>query len=137
MIKKVNLEDKYNQIPEQKQELIIQKKMAQYTLQYLDDKEDKDWLENERLKNLYTKLNIDLKALAQELDETKESDGLLKHYQEVYLEILEHQRKKLNEINLRTEFDEELIRKYLALIDLEEFRLRERIVQEEIVTVKP
>ena len=95
-----------------------------------------DWIENDRLKNLHTKLNIDLKALAQELDETKESDGLLKHYQEIYLEILGHQRKKLNEMNHRTEFDEELIRKYLALIDMEEFRLHERMIQEEVTLMK-
>jgi CPA1 family monovalent cation:H+ antiporter len=33
-------------------------------------------------------------------------------------------------INHRAEFDEDLIRKYLSLIDLEEYKLREKIVQE-------
>jgi CPA1 family monovalent cation:H+ antiporter len=32
-------------------------------------------------------------------------------------------------MNHRAEFDEELIRKYLALIDLEEYKLREKIVE--------
>ena len=31
----------------------------------------------------------------------------------VYLELLDHQRKLLNTINHRAEFDEDLIRKYL------------------------
>jgi CPA1 family monovalent cation:H+ antiporter len=36
----------------------------------------------------------------------------------------------LIEMNRRDEFDEELIRKYLALIDLEEFKVRGKIIQE-------
>lgn len=39
--------------------------------------------------------------------------------------MLEQQRKLLNEMNHRAEFDEDLIRKYLSLIDLEEIKLRE------------
>jgi monovalent cation/hydrogen antiporter len=34
------------------------------------------------------------------------------------------------EMNRRAEFDEELIRKYLALIDLEEIKLREKWFEE-------
>jgi CPA1 family monovalent cation:H+ antiporter len=33
-------------------------------------------------------------------------------------------------MNHRAEFDEELIRKYLSLIDLEEFKIREKILRE-------
>ena len=32
-------------------------------------------------------------------------------------------------MNHRAEFDEELIRKYLSLIDLEEFKIREKLIQ--------
>src|SRR5207253_6490000 len=42
VIKMVKLEDKYNLIPLRKQEMIIQKKMAQYSLQYLEEKYGKD-----------------------------------------------------------------------------------------------
>ena len=34
------------------------------------------------------------------------------------------------EMNRRAEFDEELIRKYLALIDMEEFKIREKNFEE-------
>jgi CPA1 family monovalent cation:H+ antiporter len=47
----------------------------------------------------------------------------------VYLELLEQQRKLLNEMNRSAEFDEELIRKYLSLIDMEEFKIREKQLQ--------
>jgi len=33
-------------------------------------------------------------------------------------------------MNRRAEFDEELIRKYLSLIDLEEFKIREKQIME-------
>ena len=48
---------------------------------------------------------------------------------DVYLELLEHQRNLLNKMNHRAEFDEDLIRKYLTLIDLDEFKIREKIIR--------
>lgn len=131
VIRKVKLEDRFTLIPEQKQEIIIQKKIAQDSLKYLDDKYGEDSTKNEHLHNLNARFKIDLKHLNQELektDNTKESP--LKNFQQVYLEILEHQRKLLDEMNHKAEFDEELIRKYLSLIDLEELKVREKISQQ-------
>lgn len=42
-----------------------------------------------------------------------------------YLKVLKRQRNMLHKINQHIEIDKDLIRKYLALIDGEEFRLRE------------
>ncbi|MGZ8558206.1 MAG: hypothetical protein ACXWWC_07735 [Chitinophagaceae bacterium] len=86
--------------------------------------------DNEHLNNLQARLKIDLNLLNQETentDRTNETDH--KNHQSIYLELSEHQRKLLNEMNRRAEFDEELIRKYHALTDLEEFRIREKILQ--------
>ena len=44
--------------------------------------------------------------------------------------MLEHQRKLLREVNHRAEFNEELVRKYLSLVDLEELKIRNKILQE-------
>jgi CPA1 family monovalent cation:H+ antiporter len=72
-----------------------------------------------------------MKFFGQELERTENvKENTLRDYQQVYLELLEQQRKLLDEMNHRAEFDEDLIRKYLALIDLEEFKLREKIVPE-------
>jgi CPA1 family monovalent cation:H+ antiporter len=54
----------------------------------------------------------------------------VKDFQHVYLEMLEQQRKTLQAINHKTEFDEDLIRKYLTLIDMEEFKVREKLNEE-------
>ena len=60
-------------------------------------------------------------------EEMTNANNKLKSNQLIYFELLEQQRKLLDEMNHRAEFDEELIRKYLALIDLEEYKLRERL----------
>lgn len=129
MVRKVKPEEKNTAIPEHRQELIIQKKIAQYSLQYLEERFGQDWLQNEHLNNLHARLTIDLKFFNQQLEDLNNTkENVLRDYQLIYLDILEQQRKLLNEMNRRTEFDEELIRKYLSLVDLEEFKLREKLV---------
>ena len=131
LIRKVNLEDRFGLIPEPKQEIIIQNKIAKYSLQYLEDKHGEVLHKNEFLGNLFTRLKIDLRFLNPEIEETDNTkENPLKNYQGIYLQLLDHQRKLLKEMNRRAEFNEELIRKYLSLIDLEEFKIREKIIQE-------
>jgi monovalent cation/hydrogen antiporter len=128
LIRNVKMEDRFSPMPERKQEIIIQKKIAQYTLQYLEENLGKKGPQNERLKNLHARLHIDLDHLNRELDTNDDgNENTLKDYNLFYLKLLEHQRKILNEMNRRTEFDEDLIRKYLSLIDLEEHKLREKL----------
>jgi CPA1 family monovalent cation:H+ antiporter len=76
-------------------------------------------------------LNIDLKIFDEQINkENHTEDNVLRDFQVTYLEMLEAQRKFLTEVNHRTEYDEEMIRKYLALIDLEELKVREKILGE-------
>ncbi len=85
-------------------------------------------MQNEHLNNLLERLQIDLNFFQRDLEEIiHTTENVRANYQRVYLEMLEHQRKLLYEMNRRAEFDEELIRKYLSLIDLEEFKLREKL----------
>jgi Na+/H+ antiporter len=129
VIRKLNPEDKYTGIPENKQEMIIQKKIAQASLQLLEEKYGAKWVGNDHLDNLYAKLKIDLNFFNDKLEfKNDRKNNPLKDYQAVYLEILEEQRSLLNRMNNRAEFDEELIRKYLSFVDIEEMKLRERLI---------
>ena len=131
VIRKLRLPDKDNVIPEHKQETIIQKKMAQYTLQYINEKYGEALPGNEHLNNLLARLKIDMKFLEEEFETTDHTnENALRNFQRIYLDLLEHQRKLLSEMNLRSEFDEELIRKYLTLLDIEEFKTREKLIHE-------
>ncbi|HKV34672.1 MAG TPA: Na+/H+ antiporter [Pyrinomonadaceae bacterium] len=126
VIRKIKPEDKYTTISEHEQELIIQKKIAEASLRFLTQKYGRERAQNEHLRNLFAKLQSDLRSLDGEVQ--KPNGSSLAEYEEVYLELLEQRRSLLNEMNRSNEFDEELIRKYLTLIDFEEFELREKHV---------
>ena len=131
VIRKLKLEDRPNIIPEQEQELIIQKKIAKASLQLLEEKYDSERKLNEHLNNLFARLQLDMDFYQQDLKELVDStDNKIINFQKIYLELLDRQRQMLTEMNRKDEFDEELIRKYLGLIDMEEFKIREKQLQD-------
>jgi CPA1 family monovalent cation:H+ antiporter len=128
LIRKLKPTDKFALIPEHKQEKIIQKKIAWVSLKLLAEKYNKEHPQNPYLDNLSARLKMEMDYFNREIEEIANADGhFLKDFQLIYLELLDNQRKLLTEMNRREEFDEELIRKYLSLIDLEEFKLREKL----------
>lgn len=130
IIQKVKPEDR-NPMTEQEQELVIQKKMAKASIQLLEEKYDGDRKQNEHLDNLFSRLQLDLNFLQQDLKELNKATGnSFVDFKHIYLEVLERQRQLLIDMNRHSEFDEDLIRKYLALIDLEEYKIREKILYE-------
>ena len=127
VIRKVKLEDRYTTIPEQQQEIIIQKKIAQSSLQFLKEKYGEAHLANEHFQNLVARLQLEFNFFQQNLDERNHKTAEARNlFQRIYLEMLDQQRRLLYEMNHRAEFDEELIRKYLSLVDLEELKIREK-----------
>ena len=127
VIRRVKPDDKYSSISEHDQELIIQKKIAKASLRFLEQKRGNERVQNELLENLFRRLQIDLNSLEEELEEsTRAENHSTKNYRSIYLELLKQQRQLLSEMNHSAEIDEELIRKYLGLIDLEEFKIREK-----------
>ena len=129
LIRQVKPEDRFTVIPAQKQEMIIQKKIAHRSLLYLREKYGNNMVRNEHLDNLLDRLEIDLNFFQQDPEEIKSSDGnTLSNYQRIYLDLLDQQRKLLYEMNHREEFSEDVIRKYLSLIDIEEYKVRENLL---------
>ena len=131
LIRKINLADRFTFIPEQQQELIIQKKLSMASLQLLEEQYGGEREQNEHLNNLFARLQIDLNFFQQDLEElSKTTENKLTSFHRIYLKLLERQRKLLYDMNRRAEFDEDVIRKYLSLIDLEEFKIREKLLEE-------
>jgi Na+/H+ antiporter len=126
LIRKLNLPDR-NAIPAEKQELIIQKKMSLISRNHLHE-HHAEKLSDKHLENLVARLELDVMRFEEAIakSETTHTNPLAE-FGAVYLEVLEAQRKLLNEMNRKMEFDEELIRKYLSLIDLEEHKIREKM----------
>ena len=131
LIRKIKLKDKKGTMTQHDQELIIHKKITQSSLQFMEEKRHEDWPLNEYLDNLYQRLKIELNVFNQEFEELNSTkNNPLQDYQYIYLELLEHQRSLLEEMNRDADFNEELIRKYALLIDLEEFKIRDKFIPE-------
>jgi hypothetical protein len=123
----VKPDDRYSSIPEHQQALLIERKTVKASLQFLEQKYGEERGENEHLENLFRRLQIDLKSLDQEFEESNGTgEDSSKKYRSIYLELLEHQRQVLTEMNRSANVNEELVRKYLSLIDLEEYKIQER-----------
>jgi CPA1 family monovalent cation:H+ antiporter len=130
LIRKVNPEDKFSTMSEQEQERIIQKKIAHFSLAHLEEKFPKEKINNQHLENLMARLKLDLNFFQQDFTELLNSnENPMNHFQRIYLDMLDRQRKLLNDMNHRMEFDEELIRKYMGLIDMEEYKIREKMME--------
>ena len=127
LIRKLNVEDKWTTIPEPEQEKLIRKKITQGTIHRLEEKYGHESSQNEHLLNLNKRLKAEMDFYTRDIAEPENNNlEAVKEFQKIYLELLEHQRKLLKGINHRAEFDEEIIRKYQGLIDLEEYKIREK-----------
>lgn len=132
VIRTVKPEDKYETITEPEQERIIQKSIAETSLRFLEERYGQERERNEHLDNLVVRLQSELIFLEDNFNEDERAHkSSLDSYQEIYLALLERQRKLLDEMNHAGELDEELIRKYLSLIDIEELKFRERRLPED------
>lgn len=132
VIRKIRPEQRNQTLSDVDQEKIIQKKMAQAALQFINDHHSDSLSANAHLSNLYSRFDIDLKHFTRALEKEKvdgQPDFLLEH-QMIALKLLDEQRKLLHKMNQRSEFDEDIIRKYLSLLDLEETKLREKLPQQ-------
>jgi CPA1 family monovalent cation:H+ antiporter len=126
LIRRIQLEDKFSVLSGAEQEAIIQKKMSKVSLELLEEKYASEREQNEHLNNLFARLQIDLDFFQRDIDTVKSRGNTLLDFQRIYFELLDRQRQLLTDMNHREEFDEELIRKYLSLIDMEEYKLRQK-----------
>ncbi len=82
IIKKINPEDRHAVITDERQELIIQKKLAFTTLHTLEQKYADEIRTNKHVSNMRTRLKLDLNFFEHELDELNDTkDHSLQQYQ--------------------------------------------------------
>lgn len=126
VIRKVGIEDNSSGVREREQELTIRRSIAETSLKFLERAHSNEQQWNEHVKNLSVKLRTDLSVFQQDVEAFNHaSKGSLVQYRDVYLALLDEQRKALHELNRKEEYDEEMIRKHLSMVDLEETKLRE------------
>jgi len=126
IIRMMKLEEKGIPLPQQ--EAIILRKMATASLNFLEENYADRVNKNDQLKIMKARLQNEFKFFSQEgVENLNPDNNQMTEYQLVNLRMLEVQRNLLYKMNKKSEYDEELIRKYLALIDLEETRVREKL----------
>lgn len=116
LIKKVDLPDYHDYIPEEEAESLIKHGLAESTLQHINSKHGNSLAVDNRLQQLVSRWDIVNKSSG------KESAFGNK---EIHYDILELQRQwLLNKNKMDNKIDEEVIRKFLYQIDLEEEKIR-------------
>jgi hypothetical protein len=90
------------------------------------EKAGQDVEQNEYLQKLQARLQLDEQFSTRALEAVDDTQRQgLQRFQCNYLELLDQQRTLLHERNHQADFDEDIIWKYLALLDLEEYELRD------------
>jgi Na+/H+ antiporter len=128
LLKRLDFKDA-NSLPIESQEHIIQKKIAQFSSKYLEDKLAESQEANKHLFNLKTRLKIETDYFSNEQMSDNHRQKLIE-FHETYLDLLQQQRKLINDINIHSEFDEVLIRKYQFLIDIEEYKIHQKFFED-------
>ncbi|QNF32184.1 Na+/H+ antiporter [Adhaeribacter swui] len=115
-------------LPEQ--DLRVRKKLKDAALSLIQEKYATEVNTNELIKSLKLRLQSDLTFLDHfNKPETGEkwADDNVETYRKVMTSLLTHERQLLHQINRKAEVDEVVVRKHLALLDLEEEKLRQQI----------
>ncbi|WEK71175.1 MAG: Na+/H+ antiporter [Candidatus Chryseobacterium colombiense] len=117
LIKKANIPDYGDHYKEEEAEMMLKRGMAEHSLHYLKTGYPQQLDSNRYLQQIAT--------LWEYRNSTPQEDELSVETRNIYLEILEQQRIwLLNKNKTDDKMDEELIRKYLFAIDLEEEKLK-------------
>jgi Na+/H+ antiporter len=102
--------------PEESDEQKVQEGLRKHVYQFLKDKYDHELQGNAVIEKFLKKF--------EERTDTREASQMNEKTKNILLEILESQRKFLDELNKDPKIDEEIIRLHLYQIDLEEERLK-------------
>ncbi len=128
IIRWVNPKEKDYPVSAEDQDRRLREKLAKSSLDLLTNKYKDEVDKNELLQSLKLRLESDIKFLdnlnQHEQSEEKEQE-LIISYKEIFSKIIDEQRQLLRQRNKKAEVDEEVIRKHLAQLDLEEERLRQ------------
>ncbi|OON68728.1 Na+/H+ antiporter [Hymenobacter sp. CRA2] len=130
LIRKLQPQDHNATLSEPEQERVIQQQLTRQALQFVEERFGPDGAANDYLHNLRARLQLDMTIYGQEhAADSAPAENELTRFQRLYVELLAGQRQLLHALNQQPDYDEELIRKYLSLTDLEELKLREKLPQ--------
>ncbi|HEY9044954.1 MAG TPA: Na+/H+ antiporter [Ohtaekwangia sp.] len=116
IIQWMKLEDRDKHLPVELQGQKIMEKLTDKSLRFLQEENNEVLQKSIPLQQLKARLENDLEDLRASVDHNE--------FPEVYLRMLEQQRTLLHELNKDPGLEEEVIRKYHSMLDMEEERIR-------------
>ena len=120
VVRWVNMEDPDKLPPVEEQDIKLRKQLAEHALQFLNNQDAESLATNTSLRQLKARFENE-KLEPDDLHNEKQEE-----WRKIYLEVLDKQRDFLLELNKNPEMDEDVIKKYQSLLDLEEEKLRSR-----------
>lgn len=123
LVRWVKMEDPDHLPPPGEQERQLRLRLAELSLDIIDGQYGDKVQGSKRLQQLRARFEEDLAGRNRSLNYNEA-------YHHVYLRILDEQRALLHDLNRGFETSEEVVRKYLLLLDLEEEKLQMHFLQE-------
>jgi CPA1 family monovalent cation:H+ antiporter len=117
VIRKVGMKDPDHDLSPEEQDLKVQLQLTEHGLAFLDANYPKEVAANPLLRQLRSRLCTDDEQLQ------RQSPEIQLQYKMVYLKVLKKQRQFLLDLNKSLDNDEEIIRKYQSILDIEQEKL--------------
>ncbi|HWB91033.1 MAG TPA: Na+/H+ antiporter, partial [Puia sp.] len=117
LIRWLKIKDSDHEVSPEEQDLRVRKRLTAFCLAFLMDNYPDRIDANPLLKQLKGRFYADNLELA------RESNAQREEYKNIYLKLLKKERKFLSDLNRSLDTDEEIIRKYQYILDLEQEKL--------------
>ena len=117
VIRKVNMKDPDHDLPPEEQDRQVRLQLTEHGLAFLDENYPDEVAANPLLRQLRNRLCTDDEQLQRQTPEVQHQ------YKKIYLKVLKKQRQFLLDLNRSLANDEEIIRKYQAILDIEQEKL--------------
>ncbi|GAB3881918.1 Na+/H+ antiporter [Spirosoma agri] len=127
VIRWVDYKDPDERIPDDEQEALIQLKLLKVALTHLQENYATESGNNELVKNLKDRLESDMHQTKQHLHCLESDDENVTEYNQIIADIIAVKRTELQRLRGKQEFDDDLIRKEEARMDLEEEKINHPI----------
>jgi Na+/H+ antiporter len=126
LIKWVDMEDLDLTISFEQQRQMVRKELAKISLGILNVKYARELQENEMVGLIKTRIEADMELLKdwRQDDAADREDAFYHEYRTVRKDLIEAQRKYLSSLNRKENINDDIVRQQLALLDLEEERIR-------------
>ncbi|WP_338876515.1 Na+/H+ antiporter [Spirosoma sp. SC4-14] len=127
VIRKINYKDPDNRPSEEEQESAIRLKLLKVALHELEERYASATETNDLVRNLKDRIKSDVRLTKHHLDSLECDGKKIAEYNQIMNEIIGVKRRELHRLRNREEFDDEIIRKEEARIDLEEEKMNHPI----------